>query len=88
MPSQKTTWRRLRGFPTALKDMLCRSQQLKKMGAFEYYHTSFSYSLQVTGEERFVGVPEQGGRDLISGDPLPPGTAYTAGVTSEGAVGL
>ena len=63
-------------------------EQLKKMGAFEYYHTSFSYSLQETGEERFVGVPEQGGRDLISGDPLPPGTAYSAGVTADGAVGL
>jgi ATP-dependent Lon protease len=63
-------------------------EQLKKMGSFEYYHTSFSYSLQETGEERFVGVPEQGGRNLISTDPLPPGTAYTAGVTSEGTVGL
>lgn len=63
-------------------------EQLKKMGAFEYYHTSFSYTLQETGEERFVGVPEQGGRDLISADPLPPGTVYTAGVTSEGTVGL
>jgi ATP-dependent Lon protease len=63
-------------------------EQLKKMGAFEYYHTSFSYELQETGEERFVGVPEQGGRDLISTDPLPPGTVYTAGVTSDGTVGL
>jgi ATP-dependent Lon protease len=63
-------------------------EQLKKMGAFEYYHTSFSYTLQDTGEERFVGVPEQGGRDLISADPLPPGTVYTAGVTSDGTVGL
>jgi ATP-dependent Lon protease len=63
-------------------------EQLKKMGAFEYYHTSFSYSLQETGEERFVGVPEQGGRDLISADPLPPGTAYSAGVNADGAVGL
>ena len=63
-------------------------EQLKKMGAFEYYHTSFSYTRDETGEERFVGVPEQGGRDLISVDPLPPGTVYTAGVTSEGTVGL
>jgi ATP-dependent Lon protease len=63
-------------------------EQLKKMGAFEYYHTSFSYTLQETGEERFVGVPEQGGRDLISSDPLPPGTVYSAGVTSDGTVGL
>jgi ATP-dependent Lon protease len=41
-------------------------EQLKKMGSFEYYQTSFSYTLQETGEEHFVGVPEQGGRDLIS----------------------
>jgi hypothetical protein len=34
-------------------------EQLKKMGSFEYYHTSFSYTLNDTGEERFVGVPEQ-----------------------------
>ncbi|MDQ3776388.1 MAG: protease Lon-related BREX system protein BrxL [Pseudomonadota bacterium] len=63
-------------------------EQLKKMGAFEYYHTSFSYTLQDTGEERFVGVPEQGGRDLISTDPLPPGTVYTAGANSDGTVGF
>jgi ATP-dependent Lon protease len=48
-------------------------EKLKKMGSFEYYQTSFSYILQETGEERFVGVPEQGGRDLISADPLSPG---------------
>src|SRR5262245_38690915 len=63
-------------------------EQLKKMGSFEYYHTSFSYTLQDTGEEKFVGVPEQGGRDLISTDPLAPGTVYSAGVTSDGTVGL
>jgi ATP-dependent Lon protease len=63
-------------------------EQLKKMGSFEYYQTSFSYTLQDTGEEKFVGVPEQGGRDLISTDPLSPGTVYTAGVTSDGTVGL
>jgi len=63
-------------------------EQLKKMGSFEYYQTSFSYTMQETGEEKFVGVPEQGGRDLISADPLSPGTVYTAGVTSDGTVGL
>jgi ATP-dependent Lon protease len=63
-------------------------EQLKKMGSFEYYHTSFSYTKAETEEEVFVGVPEQGGRDLISADPLPPGTVYTAGVNGEGTVGL
>ncbi len=63
-------------------------EQLKKMGSFEYYQTSFSYTLQETGEEKFVGVPEQGGRNLISTDPLAPGTVYSAGVTSDGTVGL
>ncbi len=63
-------------------------EQLKKMGSFEYYHTSFSYTAQETGEEHFVGVPEQGGRDLISQDPVAPGTVYTAGVTADGTVGL
>ncbi len=63
-------------------------EQLKKMGSFEYYQTSFSYLVNETGEERFVGVPEQGGRDLISADPLPPGTVYTASVSSDGTVGL
>jgi ATP-dependent Lon protease len=63
-------------------------EQLKKMGSFEYYQTSFSYLVNDTGEERFVGVAEQGGRDLISTDPLPPGTVYTASVSGDGTVGL
>ncbi len=63
-------------------------EQLKKMGSFEYYHTSFSYLVTENGEERFVGVPEQGGRDLISPDPLPPGTVYSASVSGDGTVGL
>jgi ATP-dependent Lon protease len=63
-------------------------EQLKKMGSFEYYQTSFSYTVQESGEERFVGVPEQGGRDLIAADPLAPGAVYTSGVTSDGTVGL
>jgi ATP-dependent Lon protease len=63
-------------------------EQLKKMGSFEYYQTSFSYTVEATGEERFVGVPEQGGRDLISLDPLAPGSAYAAGADAEGTVGM
>jgi ATP-dependent Lon protease len=63
-------------------------EQLKKMGSFEYHHTSFSYSLTETGEERFVRAPEQGGRDLISPDPLAPGTVYAASVSGDGTVGL
>jgi ATP-dependent Lon protease len=63
-------------------------EQLKKMGSFEYYQTSFSYVGSETGEEHFVGVPEQGGRDLISADPLPPGTVYSASVGHDGTVGL
>jgi ATP-dependent Lon protease len=63
-------------------------EQLKKMGSFEYYHTSFSYLDLETGEERFVGVPEQGGRDLIASDPLAPGSAYTASFGADGTVGL
>lgn len=63
-------------------------EQLKKMGAFEYYHTSFSYAVNETGEERFVGVPEQGGQNLIAADPLPPGTVYAGAVATDGTVGL
>lgn len=63
-------------------------EQLKKMGAFEYHQTSFSYLLRETGEEQFVGVPEAGGRDLISPDPLPPGCAYGLDVTPEDTVAL
>lgn len=63
-------------------------EQLKKMGSFEYYQTSFSYQVSESGEERFVGVPEQGGKDLISPDPLAPGTAYAASVSGDGTVGM
>jgi len=63
-------------------------EQLKKLGSFEYHQTSFSYILRETGEERFVGVPEQGGRDLIPNDPPGPGTVYTAGVADDSTVGL
>ena len=63
-------------------------EQLKKLGSFEYHQTSFSYIDNDTREERFVGVPEQGGRDMISTDPLAPGSVYTASVDDQGKVGL
>lgn len=63
-------------------------EQLKKMGAFEYHQTSFSFVDGETREERFVGVPEQGGRDMIATDPLAPGSVYTASVDDQGKVGL
>lgn len=63
-------------------------EQLKKMGSFEYHQTSFSYIDNETREERYVGVPEEGGRDLISTDPLAPGSVYAASVDDQGKVGL
>jgi ATP-dependent Lon protease len=63
-------------------------EQLKKMGSFEYHQTSFSYIENEGREERFVGVPEQGGRDMISTDPLAPGSVYAAAVDDQGKVGL
>ena len=63
-------------------------EQLKKMGAFEYYQTSFSYFDTETMQEHFVGVPEEGGQRLISQDPLSPGSIYTAALTDSDTVAL
>jgi ATP-dependent Lon protease len=63
-------------------------EQLKKMGSFEFFQTSFSYIDKDSGEERYVGVPEEGGRNVISSDPLEPGSVYAASVDDHGKVGL
>jgi len=63
-------------------------EQLKKMGSFEFHQTSFSYIDNDTREERFVGVPEQGGGEAVSTDPLAPGSVYSASVDDHGKVGL
>jgi ATP-dependent Lon protease len=63
-------------------------EQLKKMGSFEYHQTSFSYRDHETAEERYVGVPEEGGHALISTDPLAPGSVYAVSVNDAGKVGL
>jgi ATP-dependent Lon protease len=63
-------------------------EQLKKRGSFEFYKTSFSYVDLDDGVERAVGVPEQGGRGVISADPLPPGTVHTAAIDDEARMSL
>jgi ATP-dependent Lon protease len=63
-------------------------EQLKKMGSFEYHQTSFSYIDSETREERYVGVPESGGRELIAADPLSPGSIYVSSVEDQAKVGL
>ncbi|MFZ5915457.1 MAG: protease Lon-related BREX system protein BrxL [Chloroflexota bacterium] len=63
-------------------------EQLKKMGAFEYYQTSFSFFDTETMQETFVGVPEEGGQRLISQDPMPPGSVYTAALNDSDTVAL
>jgi ATP-dependent Lon protease len=63
-------------------------EQLKKMGSFEYHQTSFSFIDNESREERFVGVPEQGGREMLSTDPLAPGSVYAASVDDQAKVGL
>jgi ATP-dependent Lon protease len=63
-------------------------EQLKKRGSFEFYKTSFTYIDLVDDTEHSVGVPEQGGAGVISQDPLPPGTVYTAAVDAEAKVAM
>jgi len=63
-------------------------EQLKKRGSFEFYKTSFSYIDAEDNTERTVAVPEQGGKGVISQDPLPPGSVYTAAAGPESKVGL
>jgi ATP-dependent Lon protease len=63
-------------------------EQLKKMGSFEFHQTSFSLIDNETREEKFIGVPEQGGRDMISLDPLAPGSVYTSSLDDHAKVGL
>lgn len=63
-------------------------EQLKKLGSFEFYQTSFSYTDHDTMQEHFVGVPEEGGRDLISADPPQPGSVYAATLTDDDKVAL
>jgi ATP-dependent Lon protease len=79
----------LRGYlELALESRRRVKEQLKKRGSFEFYKTSFSYIDGADGTERTVAVPEQGGKGMISQDPLPPGSVYTAAADNDAKVGL
>src|SRR5260221_413809 len=88
-PNRAVTVEELRGYlELALEGRRRVKEQLKKLGAFEYYQTSFSYLVNESMQEHFVGVPEGGGRGLISADPLPPGSVYAVTLTDEDKVVL
>jgi ATP-dependent Lon protease len=88
-PTGDPTPEELRGYlEFALEGRRRVKEQLKKMGSFEYARTSFSYVDRQTREQRFVGVQEGGGLDLIAPDPLSPGTVYTADLVEDNKVGI
>lgn len=57
-------------------------EQLKKIGGMEFYDVHFSHIDNETLEEKFVGVPEQGGGFLIPESPLNPGVLHTVATGS------
>jgi len=63
-------------------------EQLKKIGGMEFYDVHFSYIDQETMEETFIGVPEQGGGNLIPEGPLNPGVLHTVAPGKDGHLGL
>ena len=63
-------------------------EQLKKIGGMEFYDVHFSYIDNETFDERFIGVPEQGGGKLIPEGPLNPGTLHTIATGAGGMLGL
>ena len=63
-------------------------EQLKKIGGMEFFDVHFSYIDTETMEEKFIGVPEQGGGSLIPDGPLNPGVMHTVATGSGGHLGL
>ena len=63
-------------------------EQLKKIGGMEFYDVHFSYIDMKDSEEKFIGVPEQGGGFLIPDGPLNPGVLHTVATGSGGHLGL
>ena len=63
-------------------------EQLKKLAPYEYSKTSFSFIEKESMQEHYVGVPEAGGKGLISPDPLAPGTVYTVAVGEQSKISI
>lgn len=63
-------------------------EQLKRIGGMEFYDVHFSYIDLDTDEETYVGVPEQGGGNLIPDAPLNPGVLHTVAHGGTGHLGL
>lgn len=63
-------------------------EQLKKLGGMEFYDVNFSYIDNVTFEEKFVSVPEQGGGKLIPEGICNPGNVYTVSQGKSGMIGV
>lgn len=60
-------------------------EQLKKIGGMEFFDVHFSYIDVDTLEEKFIGVPEQGGGSLIPDGPLNPGVMHTVATGGTGS---
>ena len=63
-------------------------EQLKKIGGMEFYDVNFSYIDNVSFEERYVSVPEQGGGKIIPEGMTNPGNVYTISRGKSGMIGV
>lgn len=63
-------------------------EQLKKLGGMEFYDVNFSYIDNETFQEKYVGVPEQGGGKLIPEGICNPGQIYTVAQGKSGMIGV
>ncbi len=63
-------------------------EQLKKMAGMEFFATNFSYIDKESGEEKYVGLKEQGGSKLIPEGPLKAGSLYTIAISTNSVKGL
>lgn len=63
-------------------------EQLKKIGGIEFYDINFSYIDNETLEERYIGVPEQGGNKLIPEGLMNPGHLHVISPAPDGKMTL